>query len=348
VADDLAPSLGAEARRFRARLPAAGVAEASTSFRPTRRGRFVIDDVTVRVDGPLGLAARQGTYRVASTLRVLPSFPSRDDAELRLQRARVQDAGLRTAQGRGGGTEFDQLRDYTPDDEFRRIDWAATARSGRAIVRSYRAERNQAVVVLLDNGRVMAGRVGGVPRVEHAMDAAMALTVVATGLGDRLGLVAFDRRVRAVVPPSARRTQLAQVTEAMYDLQPELAESDYRGAFSETVARFRRRALLVLLTELAEAAVDEILLPALPVIARHHLVLVAGVQDPDVVAWTRLPAPDGEAGFRRAAALAALDQRRRAVARLEGLGATVIDAPPGALAGALVDAYVRVKATGRL
>ena len=103
------------------------------------------------------------------------------------------------------------------------------------------------MLLLLDNGRVMAGRVDGVPRVEHAMDAVMMLTAVSTRLGDRIGLVAFDRTVRAVVPPSGGRAQLGRVTEAMYDLDPQLAESDYRGAFAETLARFRRRALLVLL-----------------------------------------------------------------------------------------------------
>src|SRR5947208_13972806 len=126
------------------------------------------------------------------------------------------------------------------------MDWAATARSQKAIVRTYRAERNQTVITMLDNGRIMAGRVDGVPRVEHAMDAVMMLTAVATRLGDRCGLVAFDRSVRSVVPPSHGRDQLGRVTEAMYTLEPQLAESDYRGAFTETLARFRRRALLVL------------------------------------------------------------------------------------------------------
>ena len=99
------------------------------------------------------------------------------------------------------------MRDYGPDDEFRRIDWTATSRAGRTIVRTYRAERNQSVLVLLDNGRTMAGRVAGVPRVEHAMDATMMLATVATRLGDRCGLVAFDRTVRAVVPPARTSTQ---------------------------------------------------------------------------------------------------------------------------------------------
>lgn len=348
VADDLAPSLNADTRRFRVRLPAGASAHASTPLRPSRRGRFDLDEVVVRVDGPLGLAARQATRTVPATLRVHPPFRSRDEAELRIDKARILEVGLRSAQGRGGGTDFDQLRDYSVDDEFRRIDWAATARAGKAIVRTYRAERNQTILLLLDNGRVMAGQVAGVPRVEHAMDAAMMLTAVATRLGDRCGLVAFDRDVRAVVPPAQRRDQLGRVTEAIYALEPALVESDYRGAFAEALARFRRRSLFVVLTDLVEQAVGESLVPALPLIARRHLVIVGSVQDPDVVRWATSTPDDGSGAYRKAAAVAALDARARATNRLRSLGATVVDAEPGRLAPLLADAYLRVKATGRL
>ncbi|HET8618619.1 MAG TPA: DUF58 domain-containing protein, partial [Acidimicrobiales bacterium] len=234
LADELAPSLRADTRRASARVPAGGTLAAATPVRPARRGRFVLADLVVRVAGPLGLAARQATLTVPGTLRVYPSFRSKDEAELRIRKARILEVGLRSAQGRGAGTEFDQLREYTVDDEFRRVDWGATARLRRPIVRTYRAERNQTVLVLLDNGRVMAGRVEGVPRVEHAVDAVMMLTAVSTGLGDRCGVVAFDREVRAAVPPGSGRAQLGRVVEALYDLEPVLAESDYAGAFSQT------------------------------------------------------------------------------------------------------------------
>jgi len=348
LADELAPSLRAGDRRVRLAVPGFGSAVARTPIRPSRRGRFEPSEITVRTEGPLGLLARQGRRSLPALLRVFPPFASRKDAELRIDRARILEVGLRSAKGRGGGTDFDQLREYSVDDEFGRMDWAATARTGKPIVRTYRAERNQTVVVLLDNGRVMAGRVAGVPRVEHAMDAVLMLTAVATRLGDRAGLVVFDRRIRGIVAPSHGRDQLARVSEAMYQLEPELAESDYRGAFTETLARFRRRALIVVLTELADQAVADTLLPVLPLIARSHLVVVAAVQDPDLLDWaTRTPA-DAAACFRKAAALASLDNRRQLVARLRGLGATVVDGPPGALAPALADAYLRVKATGRL
>jgi uncharacterized protein (DUF58 family) len=348
VADELAPSLGAVTRRVRVVVPPRGRAVAETVVRPSRRGRFAPTEVAVRVEGPLGLAARQGRRRVPGVLRVYPPFESRDEAELRVNKARILEVGLRSAQGRGGGTEFDSMREYGVDDEFRRIDWAATARSGKPIVRTYRAERNQTVLLLLDSGRTMAGRVADVPRLDHAMDAVMLLTSLATRLGDRAGLVAFDREVRAVVGPGHARDQLSRVTEAMYQLQPLLVESDYRGAFAETLTRFRRRAMLVVLTELAEQAVAETLLPALPLIARDHLVVVASVADPEVRGWALATPVEPGAAYRKAAAVAALADRRRTVARLRGLGAVVVDAPPGRLAPDLADAYLRVKATGRL
>jgi uncharacterized protein (DUF58 family) len=347
-ADELAPSLRADTRRASGRVPPGATLRATTAIRPARRGRFTPTDVTVRVDGPLGLASRQRTLAVPATLRVYPSFASKEDAELRIRKARILEVGLRSAQGRGGGTEFDQLRDYSVDDEFRRVDWAATARAGRPIVRTYRAERNQTVLVMLDNGRTMSGRVDGVPRVEHAMDAVMMLTAVATGLGDRCGVVAFDREVRAVVPPASAKTQLGRVVEALYDLEPALIESDYAGAFAEALGRFRRRTLLVVLTDLASASVDEWLVPALPLVLREHVVVVAGVRDPDVARWSTSPAESATGTYRRAAAVASLDERRRTVARLRGLGATVVDAAPGTLAPQLADAYLKVKATGRL
>jgi uncharacterized protein (DUF58 family) len=349
LADQLAPSLHASQRRASVRVPPKGAVTIHTTIAPTRRGRFAISDVVVRVDGPLGLAGRQRNRRLPALLRVHPPFRSKEEAELRIRKARILEIGLRSAQGRGGGTEFEQLREYGADDEFRRVDWAATARSNKPIVRTYRAERNQTVVVLLDNGRVMAGRVEDVPRLEHAMDATLMLATVATRLGDRCGLVVFDGAVRAVIEPSKARSQVGRVTEVLYDLQPELVETDYRGAFVSTVARFRRRAMLVLLTELNEQAADEFLFPALPLVVRSHVVVVGAVRDPEVERWAVEPATDDvEAVFRRAAAIDALAERSRVAARLRGLGVTVVDAAPGHLAGELADTYLSLKATGRL
>lgn len=348
LADQLAPSLRASTRRLHGAVPPGARLVGTAFLAPTRRGRFDVVDLVVRVEGPLGLGARQRTLRSPEVLRVHPEFASRGEAELRITRARIIEVGLRSARGRGGGTEFDQLREYGVDDEVRRIDWAATARAGKAMVRTYRAERNQTVLLLLDNGRVMAGRVAEVPRVEHAMDAVMCLTTVATRLGDRCGLIVFDRDVRSVLAARSGREQLGRVAEAMYALHPVLAESDYRGAFTQAMARFKRRSLIVLFTDLVEQAVGESLLPALPLLVRHHVVLIAAVRDPDVAGWAVAPPEDASEAYRAAAAATALADRDRTIARLRGLGAIVVDAPAGQLAPKLADAYLELKARGSL
>ncbi|MBT8208519.1 MAG: DUF58 domain-containing protein [Acidimicrobiia bacterium] len=346
-ADALAPSLRAEARRAELDLAAGRTATVETDVLPARRGRFHLGELVVRTYGPLGFAGRQKARYLPAELRVLPRFPSRAEAELRQRKSRLE-VGLRSARARGGGSEFEQLRDFTIDDEFRKIDWSATARAGRTIVRTYRAERNQTVINVLDNGRLMAGRVADVPRVEYAMDAIMALTTLSTGLGDRAGLLVFDKEVRASVPASNRSTQLGRITDAMFDIEPELAESDYRGAFTETLVRFNRRTMLVIHTELAEQTVGEFLLPALPLLTRSHVVVIASVRDPLVEQWAYGIPRDEEETYRHTAAIAALAERERTKALLTRSGASVVDAAPGTLAGRLMDNYLEVKATGRL
>ena len=349
VTDALWPSLQAERRRVAATLRPGARLRSTTRLRPTRRGRFPLSDVTVRVEGPLRMVSRQATRAVPGGLRVMPAYPSREVVQRRIHVPRVLEVGLRSIRTSGGGTEFDQLRDFRPDDEFRRIDWAATVRLQRPIVQQYRAERNQNIVLLLDNGRVMAGTVGDVPRVEHAMDAVLGVVQAATKLGDRVGMLAFDRQVRSIVVPTNGKAQLGRVAEAMYLLEPDYGESAYLAAFHAATARFRRRSLFIVLTDLVEAVVEQALLPALPIITRRHLVVVAAVQDPAVKVWAAGGAHQWPSeAYREAAAVNALHQRARATARLRAAGAVVVDAVPGQLAVELVDSYLQLKASGRL
>jgi len=348
VADELAPSLHAERRRITTTVPARRSVQVVVPFHPSRRGRFHPDEVVVRTRGSLGLVARQATRSVPGAIRVHPEFRSWRDAEIRIRRARMLHIGVRAARIRGGGTDFDQLREYTTDDETRRIDWAATARSGRPIVRTYRAERNQNVINLLDSGRVMAGRVEDVPRFEHAVDAVMALTAVSAALGDRCGLAVFDRSLHTVVGAAGGRRQLGRVTDAMFDIEPALVESDYSGAFAAALATVKRRSLLVIHTDLVEQIVRDTLLPAMPLVVRSHVVVVAAVRDPAVQLWARRRVHDGDGARRRAAAAVAIDERARAAAALRAAGAVVVDAAPDVVAGQLADVYLDVKTSGRL
>jgi uncharacterized protein (DUF58 family) len=363
LADALPESLRAVDRRARLVVPAGARVHADGTVRPARRGVHDLAAITVRSRGPLGLVDRQRTLPVHTRVRVHPAFPSRQETELRLHRALRLSEGVRTVRLRGQGTDFESLRDYTPDDETRRIDWAATARALRPIVRTYRAERNQHVLILLDHGRTMAGRMGRrpiddrhdgpellgrAPRLEHAMDAAMALTRIATGLGDRVGLVTFSDVVTGTLPPRGGNAQMTRLVQALADIEPELVEPDYRGAFGQALARYRRRALVVVLTDLAAGPVHESLAPALPLLGRRHLVLVAAPADPSVGSWAVDAPRDPTAAYRMAAAVEAEATRRRTARVLQTGGATVVDAVPTLLPGRIVDAYLDLKAAGAL
>ncbi|MFI6125095.1 DUF58 domain-containing protein [Streptomyces sp. NPDC051064] len=328
-------------------VPAGERHRLTTFLHPSRRGDRQADRVTVRSFGPLGLAARQGYHRVPWTVRVLPPFASRKHLPSRLARLRELD-GRTSVLTRGEGTEFDSLRAYVPGDDTRSIDWRATARQSAVAVRTWRPERDRHILVVLDTGRTSAGRVGDVPRLDAAMDATLLLTALATRAGDRVNLIAYDRRVRAQVQGrTARGDVLSTLVSTLATLEPELVETDARGLSTAALASAPRRSLIVLLTSLDAAPIEEGLLPVLPQLTQRHTVLVAAVADPHVEVMTHARGTV-DAIYEAAAGTQAQAQRRRTADQLRRHGVTVVDAAPNDLAPALADAYLALKAAGRL
>lgn len=342
------PSLGRAPIRHRATLAAGGWVRLAATVTPERRGMVALGPLTVRTSGPLGLGGRQETLALPGRLKVYPPLPSRAEVELRLERARLLQSGERSSAVRGGGTEFDSTREYHPDDEFRRINWKATARAAKAISNVYRQERNQQVLLLLDASRMMAASLGGFSRFEHGIDAAVAVAELAARVGDHVGMVAFGRQVVASVGPRTGRAQARRLLDALFDLEPSLDAPNYRLAFARLLARYRRRALLVLLTELTEEAALEALFAAIPALLSRHLVIVGSVVDPELEAAAASEPASSEEVFLKAAAVGALEARQQAARRLRRMGVVVVDEPPGRLAGRLADEYLRIKAFGRL
>jgi uncharacterized protein (DUF58 family) len=346
IADDLAPSLRADRRRVQVSVVPHGRVRATTTIHPERRGTFRPSELTVRVRGPLGLVTRQAARSLPGRLEVHPRFRSRSEAELRIRRGRILEQGRRSARGRGGGTEFEALRDYVQGDEFRHLDWAASARVGHPVVRTYRAETDQTVLILLDTGRVVAGRVEGVPRLDHGMDAALALATVGTALGDRVGLLAYGGTVHRLLAPRREADQLRRLSRELHALEPELAESDHAAAIRTVRARFRRRALIVLVTDLAPEAVEATLVPAMPGLVRDHRVIVASVRDPATQDRLTAQVDDVQDAYAAAGAATVVAARARAAAALRSMGVQIVDEPPASFASAVTDAYLETKARG--
>jgi uncharacterized protein (DUF58 family) len=355
IRDAWPPSARAEPRIHAVNIAAGQSQHVRSVLRPVRRGDQRAAVVTARSIGPLGFAGRQRSQPVAGLLRVLPPFLSRKHLPSRLAKLREID-GLLPTLIRGQGTEFDSLREYVVGDDVRSIDWRATARRADVMVRTWRPERDRRVVIVLDTGRMAAGRVGvdptaadpaGWPRLDWSMDAALLLAALASRAGDHVDFLAHDRVSRAAVFGASRTELLAQLVDAMAPLQPTLVESDWRAMIAAIARRTRRRSLVVLLTDLNATALDEGLLPILPQLSSRHHVMIAAVADPrvDQMAAGR---SDAAAVYDAAAAERSRNDRRAIATRLRRSGVEVVDAVPAELAPALADHYLAMKATGRL
>lgn len=342
VRDAWPPSAGVEADRHRVAIPGGERRAITVTLRPTRRGERRASRVTVRSVGPLGLAARQGSHRVPWVVRVLPPFHSRRHLPSRLARLQQLD-GRQAALIRGAGTEFDSLREYVIGDDVRSIDWRATARTSDVMVRTWRPERDRHVLLVLDTGRTSAGRVGDEPRLDAMMEAALLLATLASRAGDRVDLLAYDRQLRAKV----RGGSLASLVNAMAPLEPNLLETDARGLVGEVLSRARHRSLVVLLTGLDAAPLEEGLLPVLPSLTARHRLLVASVADPRITEMAQ-GRGSSEAVYDAAAAERTLAERRHVTGLLTRNGVEVVDAVPDELPPALADRYLAMKAGGRI
>lgn len=355
VRDAWAPSARAEPRSHRLDIAAGQRVRVVTTLRPVRRGEQRSALVTARSVGPLGLAGRQVSREAPAQVRILPPFLSRKHLPSRLAKLRELDGAVPVLI-RGKGTEFDSLREYVVGDDVRSIDWRASARRADVVVRTWRPERDRRIVIVLDTGRTSAGRVGvdptasdpsGWPRLDWSMDAALLLAALASRAGDHVDFVAHDRVPRAGLFGASRSELLPQLVTAMAPLQPALVESDAPAMVAAVQRRVRRRALVVLLTDLNPSALDEGLMDVLPRLTAKHQLMVAAVADPRV---DRLAGGRSDAAevYDAAAAERSRNDRGAIANRLRRHGVDVVDELPADLAPALADRYLAMKASGKL
>ena len=346
VRDAWQPSAGAAGDRHSVDVRGGERVALRTNLKPTRRGDRRADRVTVRSVGPLGLAARQRSFPVEGLIRALPPFTSRKHLPSRLAVLRQLD-GRSAVRVRGAGTEFDSLRDYVVGDDVRSIDWRATARRSAVVVRTWQPERDRRLILVLDTSRTSAGRVGDVPRLDAAMDAALLLAALASRAGDRVDFIAGDRQVRARLRGSNRSTLLGDLVTAMAPLEPALLEADWSMMAGAISGISRRRSLVVLLTPLEPAAIEESLLPTLAALTRHHRVILASVADPALSAMAA-DVSSTRRVYDAAAAERTIGLRERTAEVLGRLGVQVIHAEPEQLPVALTDHYLLLKSRGLL
>lgn len=346
VRDAWQPSAGAPTTRLRVDIPPAERRSVSLVLTPFRRGERRVAQVTVRSFGPLGLLARQATINSPGHLRVLPAFSSRKHLPSRIARLRELD-GATSVMVRGQGTEFDSLREYVRGDDVRSIDWRATARRGDVMIRTWRPERDRRVVIVTDSGRTSAARIDDEPRIDTAFESALLLAALATRAGDRIDYLAYDRRVRGRVQGATGPELMSRLVDAMALIDPELIETDWDAIPGQVRQITSQRALVVLQTSIDAPGAAHGLLSVLPQLTRRHTVVVTSVVDPAALEATR-DRGTREAVYRAASAERSMLDIERVSAAIRQLGAEVVTGSPATLPPALADAYLALKASGRL
>ena len=324
-------------------FPPFGVQEFSYQVTPPARGDFAFNDVYVRLSGPLDLIRKQGRLPAAAPVAVYPNLKAVGEYELMMRRADRTRTGLRRIRLTGGGREFASLREYTPDDEYRTIDWKATARRGKVISRTYEAERSQDIVLLIDEGRLMRQEIERTQKLDHVVNAALMLAHVVATADDRAGLLVFADETRAWIAPRRGRAQSGAILKALYAARAEPVESDYRAAFRFLAANWRKRSLAVLFTDLSDPESSGILLNEISGLASMHLVVCVVVRDPLISARARQIPVDPAQVYEKAVAEEVLGERRRALNLLKKRGVLVVDAEPADLSADLIARYLEVK-----
>ncbi|HWQ13740.1 MAG TPA: DUF58 domain-containing protein [Roseiflexaceae bacterium] len=325
-----------------------GLAELHYHLRPLRRGDFAFGDVNIRYPSALGTFTRQARYPAAAQVKVYPNVLDVRKYDLLARKGLLFELGLRPARIFGQGAEFERLREYNTDDEFRRINWKATARRGKPIAAEYETERSQYVVSAIDTGRLMRPPIGDLAKLDYAINASLMLSYVATLKGDHVGMLSFADDVRTYLAPRRGRGQFYRMLEALYNVQFEPVEADYARALTYLGLKHKRRSLVVLFTDLVTLDAARPLVAHLARLAQRHLPLCVVISDPNVTRLAAQPARSSEAVYQRAVAEMLLDERQVVLDTLHRSGVLTLDVPADKLTVALINKYLELKGRGVL
>jgi uncharacterized protein (DUF58 family) len=348
VRDHPPPAFPAQPSLLTAVLPAHGWVRLRYQLLPTDRGNFSFGDVHVRCRGPLGLAWIDKTYLAAEVVQVFPNLLEVRRYEALVRTTLVRVGGYHIKRMPGAGREFSHFRDYTVDDDYRFINWKATARRAKPITAVFESEHSQDIIFCLDIGRMMAARVGGLTKLDHAINAVLMLTHVSHRFQDNLGLLVFSHTVHLYLPPAKGRSQHARFLQALYTVKPELCYVNYREAFQYLVAHHPKRALTMVFTDLLDTVVSAEYRDAVQLLRRFHLPLTLAVADVPLRRLATATPDTVEQLYDIQVARSMLHDRAELLRSLERAGVMVVDTVPERLTVDAVNRYLALKTGARV
>lgn len=325
-----------------------GEEELTYTARPLRRGDYRFGGCYLRYTGVLGLVMRQHRYPLDAPVKVYPNLLEVRKYELLARRDQLFEIGLKNARRLGEGTEFERLRDYERDDDYRRINWPATARLHRPITTDYQPERSQSVIIMLDAGRLMTAPLGPLSKLDYAINTTLLLAYVAILRGDRVGLLTFSDDIMGYWEPDKGRRQFLTLLEALYKVQPQQVEANYTRAGAYLSTQRSKRSLVVLFTDIIDSQQAGELVRGFGRLAPRHLPVAVTMADNEVLAMARREPAHARQMYEMVVAQGLLDDRAAALDALQRRGALTIDVPADKLTPAVVNKYLELKARGRL
>ncbi|MBW4465748.1 MAG: DUF58 domain-containing protein [Pegethrix bostrychoides GSE-TBD4-15B] len=357
VQDEFPQAFSALPQQLELKLPANASQTLSYQVLPSQRGDYNFGAIRLRQLGVWGLAWRSWSVPQAQAAAVYPDLVGLKALSIRLA---LQNTGsLKRAQRLGMGTEFAELREYSIGDDSRLIDWKATSRRSRLLLRVLEPEREQTLILLLDSGRLMTAQVQGLARFDWGMNAVLALALAGLNRGDRVGVGLFDRLLHTWIPPERGQDQLSKIIDRLTPLQPSLQEPDYLGAVTAITQQQARRALVVLITDVIDKTASAELLSAMTRLTPRYLPFCVALRDPQIERQAQGAQPGSsqfglsqsglaEAGYQQAVALDLLSQRQIALETLKQKGVLILDASADQLSDQLVERYLQIKRRSQL
>lgn len=310
---------------------------------PTKRGAFVFKDVHVRYEGKLKLCMKMYKLNLSREYKVYPNLKNLRKYKLSITNNRMLKQGQRNLKMLGRGTSFESLREYVPGDEYRKINWKATAREGKPIVNQYEPEKNQHVHMLIDTGRPMSYTVRGYRKLDLVVNTALILSDIVNQNGDQSGLLLFNTEVENMIMPGKGAAHRNKMLDALYHIDHTNQTSNYEDAFYYFKKKERHRSIVFLFTDFETIEEAESMLRVLPVISKNNLLIVMLIKNESLEAIGRQEVKNKEDMFNKGVALELINERKRIISLLNRRGIMCTEVEAEKLEFSAVNKYIQVK-----
>lgn len=320
-----------------------GVTKISYEVKPVKRGDYEFFDMHIRILGVLGLCVRSKTLLVSDKIKVFPNLKDMRNHYLTVVHRKRLLSGVQKVRQLGVGTEFESIREYNPGDDYRHINWPVTAREGQVYVNRYEPEKNQYVYLMVDASRVMNEEIGGIKRLDYAINAAFIVAETAMDNGDNIGLLAFDNEIQRLIKPAKGMTHFRRLAESLYNIDISDSSADYEKAFSTLQNMQSRRSLVLLFTDPYNFEHVNEIISSWKRYAPRHRVIVLSIKNPSLGIAASMRTNNAESVFIKSAALKLSDDRRRTFSILEKSGIPALEAAPDTFTIDVINRYINLK-----